>query len=145
MNIKENRVGVGVVARDDNGVVLLAASKTLWPFVSVERAEIDAFQWGVEIVKEQHWSRVVLEGDTLNAVHTLQGKLSRGIHNLVIINNIHAAVRALHDISFSFRFREANFVAHRLAKWASASVCSSFWYDSGPTWISDIVLSDLAT
>lgn len=117
----------------------------LWPFISVERAKIDAFQWAMELAKEQQWERVIVERDALNVVHALQGKLARRIHNQIVINNICAAVKNLHDLSFNFCFREANFVAHRLAKWASASVSSCIWYDGGPTWISDIVFADLAT
>lgn len=81
VNAKDDRIGVGVVARDDKRVILLTASKTLWPFILVERVEIDAFQWALEIVKEKQWSRVIMEGDDLNVIQAHQGKLSRGIHN----------------------------------------------------------------
>lgn len=31
INVKEDKVGLGVVARDSNGIVFLSASKTIWP------------------------------------------------------------------------------------------------------------------
>lgn len=103
VNTKDDGFGVGVVARNDAGEVLLSASRTMWPFNSVERAEIEAFQWAMEIAKDKQWSSIIVEGDALNVVNALQGKISRGIHNQVIINNILAAVRGMHDL-FQFLF-----------------------------------------
>lgn len=45
---------------------------------------------------------------------------------------------------FRFCFREANNAAHRLARWAASSICLEVWLDGGPSWISDIVLSDFS-
>lgn len=43
VNATDDRIGLGMVARDDNGRVVLAASKSEWPFMGVERAELEAF------------------------------------------------------------------------------------------------------
>lgn len=111
VNSKEDRFGVGVVARNEAGEVLLTASKTVWPFYIVERAELEAFQWAVQLVKDMQWSEVILEGDAQNVVNSLQCKLSRGIHNQVLVNNILAATSGINHLSFNFCFREANNVA----------------------------------
>lgn len=127
VNVPENKIGLGIVARNSVGHVLLAASKTLWPFSSVERAELSAFYWAVDLVKERRWSKVIIEGDAQNVVKALQGTLHRGYHSQVMVDNItHAASLGSH-ISFSFCFREANSVAHRLARWAIASISSCIW------------------
>lgn len=53
VNTQEDRFGLGVVARNSDGAIMLAASKTMWNFHSVERAEIEGFLWAVELIKEQ--------------------------------------------------------------------------------------------
>lgn len=47
------KFGLGVVARNSQGVDLLAGSKTSCPFISVEIAELQAFLWAVELAKDQ--------------------------------------------------------------------------------------------
>lgn len=98
----------------------------------------------MHLIKESIWSSAIVEGDAQNVVLALQGKLLRGFHNQIMVENIRAAAVNAHQISFNFCFREANNVAHRLAKWASSSVCCNVWFDGGPPWIMDIVSSDLA-
>lgn len=144
VNMRDDKLGAGMVARNDSGNVLIAASKTMWPFSSVERAELEAIQWTMEIIKEHQWNNVIVEGDAQNVIKALQRRLNRSFHNQVIADNIVAASADIEHVSFSFCFREDNNVAHRLAKWASSSVCSSVWLNGGPPWIADIVLSDLS-
>lgn len=143
VNIQEDIVGLGVVARNSLGEVCLAASKTVWPFMSVEMAELSAFLWVVEFVKDKSWDSIVFEGDAHSIVTALNGVLSRGLHAQILVDNILVASTKFAHLEFLFCYREANSVVHRLAKWASASICSSVWLDGGPSWISDIVLCDV--
>lgn len=85
-----------------------------------------------------------IEGDAQNVVKAIQGKLKRGFHNQILVENVRAAASGIPQVFFDFCYREANNVAHRLAKWASTSICSNVWRDGGPLWITDIVLSDFA-
>lgn len=143
VNKTDDRVGLGVVARNISGDVILAASRTIWSLISVERAELEAFRWAVDLAKHHRWNKISIEGDAQIIVHALQHKLSRGFHDQVVVDNILEAAKDIHSISFSFCFREANKVAHRLAKWASSCICSNVWVDGGPLWILDIVTYDL--
>lgn len=104
INEKEDRFGMGLVVRDVSGSVLMAASKTKWPFISVERAELDAFQWAVEYVKAHNWSHVVLEGDAQNIIHALQRKITRSFHSQIVVDNILSDVVDIDQLSFSFLF-----------------------------------------
>lgn len=109
----------------------------------MERAEIEAFHWAAGVVKDRNWSKIIIEGDAQVVVKALQRSITRNIYNQVLINNTLNHVAEVNSLSFSFCFREANNVAHRLARWAAASVCSRVWLGEGPSWISDIVLADL--
>lgn len=75
-------------------------------------------------MKERRWSNVIFKGDAQTVVKALQHNLPRGLHNQVLFNNIFDILSDVNSYSFSFCFREANNVAHRLARWAMASVCS---------------------
>jgi ribonuclease HI len=145
VNQKEDRGWLGMVVRNADGAVLMAAARTSWPLVDVERAEIEAFKWATELVKENNWNHVLLEGDASNVVNALQKKLTRSLHNQVLVDNTFYMLSNVHSHSFSFCYREANQVAHRLARWATSSVCSRVWHDGGPSWITDIVMSDLSS
>lgn len=142
VNKEEDRAGLGIIARDHNGKVLLAGSKTIWPFVNVESAEIEAFKWAACMVKERSWNRIIIEGDAQQVVKAFQRSITRNIYNQVLIDNTLNYVSNVDSLSFSFCYREANHAAHRLARWAASSVCSRVWFDEGPPWISDIVFAD---
>lgn len=50
VNIQEDKIGFGMVARDSNRKVLFAASETTWPFSTVELAELTAFSWAIDLI-----------------------------------------------------------------------------------------------
>lgn len=142
INEEDDRVGLGWVARRSDGSVIKAASKTVWPFLGVERAEIDAFLWAVESGCQEGWQACVFEGDAKVVVDALNGGISRAGHHQVLIENILASSKVFREVSFVFCYREANLIAHRLARWSSSSVCSCVWPLGGPVWIADLVVSD---
>ena len=72
-------------------------------------------------------------------VEALNGKISLAAHNQVLIDNIFAVSLGFVQASFVFCYREANKVAHRLARWSASSFCNMIWPVGGPTWISDLV------
>lgn len=114
VNMLDDRVGVGVVARNSEGKVLLSAAKSISPVTSVERAELEAFKWAVELVKNQNWDKVIFEGDAQVVVKALQGNLSRDFHSQIVVDNILLTASSLAHHSFLFCFREANRVARPL-------------------------------
>lgn len=113
-------------------------------FISVERAELEAFKMALDLVHEHRWSPVIIEGDAQLIVEALCGKIVRGLHSQVLVHNIRHSAALLSGITFCFCFREANHVAHRLARRAVTSVCDNVWVDNGPLWISDLVFSDFS-
>ena len=141
-NIHNDRVGLGLVARNSDGKVVFAASKCQWPFLGAERSEIDAFLWAVQVAKNHGWSRCVVEGDAKFVVEALHGLIRRDPHNQVLVDNILALSSSFQDIRFVFCFREATMVAHKLARRSSSCICDEVWSVGGSDWISDLVLVD---
>lgn len=131
VDIHAERVSLGLVARDSNGKVLMAASKSVWPFMRVEHAETDGFWWAVQLASSNDWKRCVFEGDAKMVIEALNGNIIRVAHIQVIIENILATSLIFDQVSFEFYFREANMVAHRLARWSATSFCNGVWSVGG--------------
>lgn len=140
---KDDKIGFGLVARNSAGEVIMTAAKSAWPFCTVERAELQAFEWATELAIAHNWDRVILEGDAQLVVNALNGKVQRGNLTHVVILNIQAAATKIPSVVFNFCYREANTAAHRLAKCAVSNMCSFVRLDSGPPWIKDLVCLDL--
>lgn len=69
---RQNWYGMGVVARDSSGMVLLAAAKMHRHLFPAEMAEISAVDWAISLVLQQHWDSVILEGDAALVIEALK-------------------------------------------------------------------------
>ncbi|CAO2821316.1 unnamed protein product [Amaranthus hypochondriacus] len=120
----------------------MAASKFSWPFYGVEKAEIDGVLWAVQTPISSGWNNCFFEGDARSVIDALNGKVARAVHNQVLIDNILTFASRIEHASFAFCFREANMVAHRLARWSATSFCDMVWCEGGPTKISYLIVVD---
>lgn len=80
LNNQKECYGLGIVARDSSGRVLLAAAQTQWPLISAEMAEIKAADWAVRMAIEQRWNKAIIEGDAAVVIEALNQKRVRGFH-----------------------------------------------------------------
>ena len=67
----ERNSSVGVVIRDATGTVHVACCKYLQGRYSVEEVEALAMEWRLILAKEQKISQIILEFDSLTAVHSV--------------------------------------------------------------------------
>ena len=67
----ERNSSVGVVIRDATGTVHVACCKYLQGRYSVEEVEALAMEWRLILAKEQKISQIILEFDSLIAVHSV--------------------------------------------------------------------------
>ena len=104
VDFSADRVGIGFVPRNIEGSVLMAASKSVWPFYGVERVEIGGFLWAVQLVKSLVWMHCIFEGDAKVVIEALNGKVSRAAHNQVLIDNILTISSGISHASFVFCF-----------------------------------------
>lgn len=142
VNTELGKVGLGIIARDSGGNVVLTKSKTLvhdWaPGLCEARAALEA----ITTAKEEGWSKVIVEGDAQVIIRALQQVSKRKGQVQLFIDDAIALYSCFDSISFMFCFRECNYAAHRLAKWAVNQFCDEVWHDGGPIWISDVIVSD---
>ncbi|CAO2826256.1 unnamed protein product [Amaranthus hypochondriacus] len=139
----KNRNGLGVVAWDDKGCILLAAAKSQWPMVSTEMAKIMAVDWAIRLATEHHWTNIIVEGNAALVIEAFKKNRRRGLHAQVLSDSSLLMVNDFVNCSFSFCFRECNNVAHNLARWASNHSCNNVWADSNSIWIKDDVILDI--
>ena len=133
---------IGVVIRDNMGVVLAASSKVLSASYSAKISEALAMQDGVLLAREMEVSHAIFESDTLSIFQAING----GIHGGElghIIKNIREVAALFSWCSFKHLKREGNRVTHELAKVARNSGVSQVWKMSFPSLIEHLLIEDL--
>ena len=120
VNVKEGRVGLGLIARDSRGHCLNARSMTLECQTKASMAEALAAVHAVMLCKEMGYVNVTIEGDALQvirAIATTDPCLSSYGH---MIECIHRELRSLENVSFIHVIRGANTATHMLARMATS-------------------------
>jgi ribonuclease HI len=116
-----------VVARDENGQILNAWAKEhiLCDPLQVEAA---ALFWAVQLATEKDFKHVIIEGDSKICIDALNGNLNTVNWSISsLICNISELCKYFSSCSFFWTRREANGVAHSLAK-AASSLRSPFFF-----------------
>jgi hypothetical protein len=135
-------MGVGIIARDYQGLVVVTRSLTLHGNTNSLVAEAWAALHDVVLAKESCLLDIILEGDALRAVN----KINLAIPSLSKIGHFTNDIRSVLYSLKSFRVihvkREANSAAHVLAKAAVFYVRDSIWLEETPPPISDIVFRE---
>jgi ribonuclease HI len=118
---------LAVVARDENGQILNAWAKE-HILCDPLQAEAAALFWAVQLAFEKDFKYVIIEGDSKICIDALNGNLNSvnwSISSLVC--NITELCKYFSSCSFFWTRREANGVAHSLAK-AASSLRSPFFF-----------------
>jgi hypothetical protein len=120
LNIKENYIGIGIVARDHNGDFMGARAITTLAMGVPKVAEAMAVLGAVLFCKEVGFFDVILEGDAKQIVD----EANAAGPNLSIagqfVEGIQAAIHGLRQALMVRVGRDSNKVAHALSKEASS-------------------------
>ncbi|XP_030936139.1 uncharacterized protein LOC115961274 [Quercus lobata] len=134
--------GLGVIIRDQAGLVLAALSQNIPLPTSVEAVEVMAARRALLFAKELGFERVVVEGDSEVVIKAIKEKslLSSGWGHL--LKDIHALSHSFSCIYFLHVKRLGNRVAHSLAR---RSFCNPLlvWMEELPLDIVDVYNQDL--
>jgi ribonuclease HI len=140
--MKNRMMGVGIIARDYQGLVVAARSLTLHGHTDSLVAEAWAALHAVVLAKESGLLDIILEGDALQVVN----EINLVIHSLSKIGHFTDGIRSVLHSPRSFRVihvkREANSAAHILVKAAVFYVRNSIWLEETPPPVFDIVLRE---
>ena len=112
---KTKQAGVGVIVRDEEGVVVTAMSRKLDYLLGALAIKPKALEFGVTFVEDVGLRDAVFEGDSqlvLNAVHGI------GEAEVSVLNIIHGVLRKVQcfkTFDFLHTKRQGNALAHLLA------------------------------
>lgn len=138
---EEGWVGLGVVARNAEGEVVLAGSRRMrgrWP---AEIAECKAALFAVQLARKYGMDRIVIEGDS----HVVINRLSKAAIHFSdldgILEDVLFVSSHLDFVHWSHVRRDGNFVAHHLARVVPLGV-EQVWVNHCPSVIYPYVLMD---
>jgi ribonuclease HI len=142
---KNGRMGIGLLIRDSKGKVYATASQVVDFIVDPVVGESIAALKVVEFCKNRGLDRIMVEGDSLQVVHSINKPgLNWGKYGHIVAD-IHEVLRFFRAWKVCHTPREANSAAHMLAKEGIQFVADRVWLDCYPNSIREIVISELLT
>jgi ribonuclease HI len=135
-------VGIGIVARDNNGEVLGARAVTKPVVAPPKVAEAMAALEAVLFCKAWGFFEVILEGDAkqvIDEVNSATPNLNAAGH---FVEGITAEIQGLRVASMVHVGREANSAAHCLANEVSSTSLDSVWLEEISSCILQVVLRE---
>lgn len=138
---KDNYTCWGLISRDHQGVVQVAATKSERITCSPNLAEALGLRWCLQWVKTQNLQNVVIEMDAANVVNCIMGKLNCVEIDFIIVDCLDILVSLL-NVSVVAVKRCKNKAAHALVG-VARSVGTKEWIGNVPDPVSSIVNSEL--
>ncbi|XP_050280341.1 uncharacterized protein LOC126721341 [Quercus robur] len=111
-----NKAGIGVVVRDSQGWVLAALTEKVDGVQDAEVIEALAIRRAIRFAIETSFNCVIIESDSLSMVKAIQDTAESTCHIGNIIDDVKLLSKALKSCEFHHTKREANHVAHTLAR-----------------------------
>jgi ribonuclease HI len=134
---------IGAVVRDYKGE-FIAASTVFLPYIlSPAVAEAMAMREGLSLANRMGCTNVIMESDSTETVDACNGTEAWWGESAAILADCVDLASLLNSVSFQHCPREANEVAHDLARDSFASKNSSSWVDKPPDFIICKLLNDV--
>jgi len=140
--IEGDKWGIGVVVRDNEGVVIGASSWQVFSLPDSEFAEALAMRKGLKFAKDMSFLNLIAESEASNVVFSLNAHQQFPNYVDYIIRDRISFKGSFRSLNFLHVRREANQVAHYLAKYAlKNSYC--IWIEETLPCISAVLAFDL--
>ncbi|KAL8543065.1 hypothetical protein ACS0TY_003805 [Phlomoides rotata] len=136
---KDDTFGLGFVVRDEHGQVLMAGSKRCLAAGNSTLAEALALRFGLEKARKARPGWVLLESDSETLVKNCMGSCSGETH----VRMIRSMVNIVQGIEISHCRRDANKVAHTLARFGTSPYFEQIWLDEVPDSCNSLILDDV--
>lgn len=98
---------------------------------------------GLQAAKEQGYTKVVMESDSLQAIQALQTGVGDSSDFHLVLDDILALVPDFESVKFSFVKRAGNSVVHALAHLQPMEMGKRWWEDDFPNSIVCLAANDL--
>ena len=141
----DERAGIGVVIRDNQGLVLASLSQNIPLPHSVVTLETLAACKALEFSLELGFNKAVLEGDSLIVMSALRDPSPSLASFGLLVQDAQWLARSFTCISFQHVGRVGNTVAHNLARHARHVTDFSIWMEDVPIQVFTAYQADLPT
>ncbi|KAF5479796.1 hypothetical protein F2P56_000588 [Juglans regia] len=132
LNLKERRMGAGIIVRDEKGEALVAMCDQKTNVDSPVIAECFALRMAVELCGELNIHKAVFEGDARTIIEAVQSVKEENSVFGSLIDDIKFLFQNRLDWKIQFAYRERNIVAHTLAKSAIDLLEKTIWIEEVP-------------
>ena len=132
---KDNFSGVGVVIRDENGLVLGSCSKHLPQAYSAVEVEALAAATALALAEDLDMTRVILEGDSLVIIKALREEEQFLSPIGLLLEDVRMLSLSFQQLLYSHTKREGNSVAHNLTRYTNSIPDFLVWMEDVPSCI----------
>ena len=129
---KENKSSVGVVVRDENGLVLGSCTKRLAHAYNAVEVEAMAATTALEFASELGVRQAILEGDSLAVMKALREDEQPLSPTGLLLEDVRFFSQSFEELLYSHTEREGNFVAYSLARYANSIPEFLVWMEDIP-------------
>ncbi|XP_075649759.1 uncharacterized protein LOC142620244 [Castanea sativa] len=140
---KENRAGIGVVVRNEEGLVLASLSQQILLPTTVMEVETLAARHALEFAVEIGVHSVILKGDSTILINALQSNNHSLAHFGHLAEDVKYLASCFPRCMFSHVRRHCNKVAHSLARRALTYPHLLVWMEDVPPDVFDVFQADL--
>jgi ribonuclease HI len=142
-NVEEGSGAVGAVIRDFNGR-FVAATMSLLPHVaSAAMAEAAALREGLALADRLGCNSIIAESDSVETIEACSGDLRWWNESAAIFADCVDKAASIGSVTYKFCPREANQVAHTLARHSFSNKMNCNWDDDPPSFLLDSLLNDV--
>lgn len=113
---KSKQSAVGIVARNNEGKVLLSCLMIYQQVASPFAAEALASRKAIKIGKEMKWRKIIIEGDSLSIIKKCRSNIPDKSQVCAYISDIHKLQSRFQECRFEHVPRAVNSLAHTIAK-----------------------------
>ncbi|XP_042958180.1 uncharacterized protein LOC122293763 [Carya illinoinensis] len=142
IDVTNKRVGIGIIIRDSEGEIFACLCLRVNNLLKPVCVEACALRRAMFFCLELGCSNAVFEGDSLVVVNAANSEGEVGTDYSVIIEDTRKMLNNNVRWSVKFTHREANNVAHILAKLALDCSDETVWIEEGPPQIKNFVLKE---
>ncbi|GMN34443.1 hypothetical protein TIFTF001_004691 [Ficus carica] len=135
-------IGIGVVAKDDRGVVLGAVSRRMVGLFSPHVGECLVTREGAQLVLSCGFSKWIVEMDALNVYKTVYSFIQRSVEANVI-DDIRDSCLQVGSGSICYGSCKGNSIAHFLVRLALSNSFSRVWLDVLSKFLSSFVKTNI--
>ena len=140
---ESNTRGIGVVIRDNNGMVIATLSQKVYGTHTVEIIEALAARRAIHFAKEVGVADVEFEGDAKTVIHNLSSNDSIYTPYGLVLKDAKVMLQEIQRFSLSHTRRSGNSIAHALARRASECNSVLVWMEEVLPDITHVLLKDL--